>query len=181
MGEHHALRRIGDPVVAAAPAGVRIRTRLHLSVAEVVVLTAVGAFLGSVYRTELAERVRLGRLERHAYARWWARRKRAITAKASSRWAGAITRSVEDQYQLGMRALGSHVTDLRRAVDVLEQRCALRPGVQGPGRRRGYCTAAERFAKTRRLALLRARLEAAEDAVRSGAAFGHGGRKTSLA
>ena len=28
------LRRIGEPVVAAGPAGVRVRTRLHLTGAE---------------------------------------------------------------------------------------------------------------------------------------------------
>ena len=48
---------------------------------------------------------------------WRAQRKQAVTAVASSRWAGAITRAVEDQYQLGMRALSAHVTDLRQAVD----------------------------------------------------------------
>ncbi|WP_353365753.1 hypothetical protein [Mycobacterium sp.] len=57
---------------------------------------------------------------------------------------------------------------------LLEQRCTLRPGEQDPlpttaGRgRRGYRSAHERFAKTRRLAALRARLAAAEDALASG-------------
>ena len=37
-----------------------------------------------------------------------------------------------------------------------------------PRRRRGYRNAGERFAKTRRLAVLRARLSAAEDAVAAG-------------
>jgi hypothetical protein len=31
MRERGRLRRIGDPVVAAAPAGVRIRTRIHVT------------------------------------------------------------------------------------------------------------------------------------------------------
>lgn len=64
----------------------------------------------------------------------------------------AITRAVEDQYQLGMR-LGAHVGDLQSAIEILEQRCALRPGEtaaadtsgDGGGRRRrprrGYATA----------------------------------------
>ena len=65
---------------------------------------AIGSFLGSVYRAELAVRVGLGRLDRQSQARWRAQRKQAVTAVASSRWAGAITRAVEDQYQLGMRA-----------------------------------------------------------------------------
>jgi hypothetical protein len=60
------LRRIGDPVAAAAPAGVRIRP----SVEEAAALRVIGDFLGSVYRSELAARVQLGRLDRTAHARW---------------------------------------------------------------------------------------------------------------
>jgi hypothetical protein len=173
--EPRALRRIADPVLAAAPAGVRIRTRVQLTDAEASALGAVGSFLGSVYRTELAGRVELGRLDHEAHAAWRARRKQALTGVSSSRWVGAITRAVEDQYQLGMRALSAHLTDLRRGIEVLEQRCALRPGAQelapaaaGRRRRRGYRTAGERFAKTRRVAVLRARLAAAEDALAAG-------------
>ena len=174
MGQRRALRRIGDPVVAAGPAGVRIRTRLHLTEAEATAVAAIGSFLGSVYRAELAGRVEAGLLDRRSHTVWRARRKQAVTAVTSSRWAGAITRAVEDQYQLGMRGLGAHVTDLRQAIDVLEQRCALRPGEQDlapatAGRhRRGYRTAGERFAKTRRLAVLGARLASAQQALAGG-------------
>jgi hypothetical protein len=176
VGERRALRRIGDPVVAAGPAGVRIRTRLHLTEVEATALAAMGSFLGSVYRAELAGRIDAGLLDRRSHAVWRARRKRAVTAVTSSRWAGAITRAVEDQYQLGMRALSAHVTELRQSIEVLEQRCALRPGEQEliiatVGRRchrRGYRTAGERFAKTRRLAVLRARLVNAQQALAAG-------------
>ncbi|WP_341276703.1 hypothetical protein [Mycobacterium lacus] len=169
------LRRIGDPVVAAGPAGVRVRTRLHLTGEEAAALGAIGVFLGSVYRRELAHRITLGRMDRKQHGRWRAERKQAITVVASSRWAGAITRAVEDQYQLGMRALTAEVTDVRAAIGVLESRCALRPGevaapadvVGGPRRQsrrpvRGYASAAQRFSKTRRLATLRTRLAVAE-------------------
>ena len=61
MGERGPLRRIGDPVVAAARVGVRIRTRIQLTGTEAAALAAIGAFLGSVYRIELAGRVRPGR------------------------------------------------------------------------------------------------------------------------
>jgi hypothetical protein len=181
------LRRIGDPVVAAAPAGVRIRTRIHATAEEQAALTAIGGLLGSLYRRELAARIRLGRMDRKAHAVWRAHRKQAVTAVSSSRWAGAITRAVEDQYQLGMRGLAAHVQDLRAAVEVVEQRCALGPGERatpaGDGcqagrrgrsrrRQRGYRSAAERSAKTRRLAMLRERL---------GAAVDHGGWETGVA
>ncbi|MDT5128529.1 MAG: hypothetical protein QOH54_4173 [Mycobacterium sp.] len=161
-----------------AAARMRIRTRIHLTEAEAAALGAVGSFLGGVYRIELAERVHRGVLDRSRRAGWRAERKRAVTAVSSSRWAGAITRAVEDQYQLGMRGLAAHVGDLRRAVDVLEVRCALRPGESAPAgagdrggrsrRRHGYRSANERFAKTRRLAVLRSRLTVAQDALASG-------------
>ena len=107
MYDWEALRRIGDPVVAAAPAGVRIRTRIHVSDAEAAALTAMGTLLGSVYRGELADRIRCGVLDRDGRAAWRAEHKQAITAVSSSRWAGAITRAAEDQYQLGMRGLAA--------------------------------------------------------------------------
>ncbi|MCA2247523.1 hypothetical protein JF729_06895 [Mycobacterium intracellulare] len=169
--------------MAAAPAGVRVRTRLHLTEDEVAVLAEVGDFLGSVYRRELACRITLGRLDRKTHGVWRAERKRAVTAVASSRWAGAITRAVEDQYQLGMRALDAEVTDLRAAIAVLESRCALRPGevtapdtdIAAGGPRRssrrpvsGYGSAGQRFCKTRRLAALRGRLAAAQTALQAG-------------
>jgi hypothetical protein len=179
MAKGRPLRRIVDPVVLSVAAGMRIRTRIHPTAAEAEALTAIGELLGSLYRGELAERIRLGRLDRKAHAVWRAERKQAVTAVSSSRWAGAITRAVEDQYQLGMRGLATQVADLSVAVEVLEQRCALRPGELAPvedsdtsgrsrRRRRGYRSAAERFAKTRRLAVLRNRFATAEKALAVG-------------
>jgi hypothetical protein len=85
---------------------------------------------------------------------------------------------VEDQYQLGMRGLAAQVADLHAAVEVLAARCVLRPNELAPlaatdtgrrsPRRRGYRNAAERFAKTRRLAVLHTRLAAAEEALAAG-------------
>ncbi len=168
-------------MVAAGPAGVRVRTRLHLTEDEAVALGEVGDFLGSVYRRELAYRITLGRIDRKAHGVWRAQRKRAVTAVASSRWAGAITRAVEDQYQLGTRALHAEVTDLRAAIGVLQSRCALRPGevaapgqvVGGPRRQSrrpvcGYASAGQRFSKTRRLSARRGRLAAAQTALEAG-------------
>jgi hypothetical protein len=176
------LRRIGEPVVGAPPGGVRIRTRLHLTEDEAAGLGEVGEFLGSVYRRELAHRISMGHLDRRAHAVWRAERKQAVTAVASSRWAGAITRAAEDQYQLGMRALTAQIADLRAAIAVLEHRCGLRPGETsapaqdaggGPRRQprrslRGYASAAQRFSKTRRMTTLRARLAEADSMLAAG-------------
>lgn len=46
MSARGVLRSIGDPVVAAGPAGVRIRTRLHLSAGESDALIVLGGFFG---------------------------------------------------------------------------------------------------------------------------------------
>ena len=177
------MRQICDPVVAAAPAGVRIRTRIHPSAEEAAALTTIGGLLGSVYRRELAARVGLGRLDGKQHAQWRAKRKQALTAQSSSRWAGAITRAVEDQYQLGMRGLAAYTADLRATIEVLEARCVLRPNELAPvndahkpagqrgqrsRRRRGYRSIAERFAKTGRLAILRQRLTSAQRALDAG-------------
>jgi IS605 OrfB family transposase len=78
-----------------------------------------------------------------------------------------------------MRGLAAQVADLHAAVHVLEARCVLRPGelasVEDPDthrrsrrRPRGYRNAAERFTKTRRLAVLRTRLATAEKALAAG-------------
>jgi hypothetical protein len=180
MANGARLRQIADPVVAAPPAGVRVRTRLQVSQAEAAALTAIGVFLGSVYRGELAGRIRSGVLDREGRAVWRAERKRAITAVSSSRWAGAITRAVENQFQLGMRGLAAQAADLRPAITVLEARCALRPGQLAPvdhddsgtqrrsRRPRGYRSRAERFAKTRRLDALHKRLGNVEAALAAG-------------
>jgi hypothetical protein len=60
MGERRGLRRIGDPVVAAAPVGVRIWTRIQPTETQAAALAGIGSFLGSVFRAELAGRVRPG-------------------------------------------------------------------------------------------------------------------------
>jgi hypothetical protein len=119
------MRRFKEPVVAAPPTGVRIRTRIHMTDSETAAMTAIGTFLGTLYRAELADRIRLGRIDRRSQVGWRTERKRQITAKSSSRWAGAITRTVEDQYQLGMRAVAANIANLRAAVALLEKRCAL--------------------------------------------------------
>jgi hypothetical protein len=126
MGERARLRRIADAVVAAPPGGVRIRPLIHVTEVEAAALSAIGAFLGSVYRGELAKRIRCGVLDSQGQAAWCTERKQVITAVSSSRWAGAITRAVEDQHRLGMGGVAAYVADLRAAVEVLAQRCALR-------------------------------------------------------
>ena len=100
-----ALREITRPVVAAAPAGARVRTRLRVTAQDEAVLRAAGRHLGSLAGRDLAARVREGRLDAPGKAVSRRERKRALTAQASARWAGAITRTSEDQWGLAERNL----------------------------------------------------------------------------
>ena len=95
-----SLRPVAVPFVAAAAGGARVRARLRLSPPDEAVLRAVGAHLGSLAGRDLAARCAEGRLDPRGRARSRAVRKRALTAESSSRWAGAITRTSEDQVRL---------------------------------------------------------------------------------
>jgi hypothetical protein len=94
-------------------------------------------------------------------------RKRALTAAASSRWAGAITRTSDDQWERADRNLIDARVRLRRAVRRLQARLAVGVG-QRHGRVRGYRSQAERFAKQRRLQHLQARLAEVEQRIVTG-------------
>jgi hypothetical protein len=125
----------------------------------------VGRHLGSHARADLAERVRLGRVRVRDTQR--ARRKRALTSVSSSRWAGAMTRVSEDQYQLAMRALADQAVMLRRAIEIVTTRLAAPVGGRA-GRVRGYPTRSERWQKQRRLAVLKSRLAKVEHRIQAG-------------
>ena len=117
------LRRMAVPFVAAAPAGARVRARLRPSPGDEAVLRAVGAHLGSLAGKDLAARCAEGRLDARGSARSRAARKQALTAESSSRWAGAITRTSEDQVRLaGQNLRAGQMVTLRN--DKLLQSCA---------------------------------------------------------
>ena len=151
------LRPIAAPFVVAPPAGARIRARLRVSDADAAVLVALGTHLGSLAGADLARRCREGRLTAKERAESRKERKRTLTARSSSRWAGAITRSSEDGWQLGLRNLVAEAASLRSRIKAIERRVALPVG-EGRGTSRGYATANERFGKQRRLQILRTRL-----------------------
>ena len=152
-----SLRPVGVPFVAAAPGGARVRARLRVSPGDEVVLRAVGGHLGSLAGKDLAARCAEGRLDVAGRARSRAVRKRALTAEASSRWAGAITRTSEDQARLAGQNLRADRASLRARIGRIQARLAIPTGEKSR-RIRGYATAAERHAKTTRLQVLTARL-----------------------
>ena len=161
------LREIAEPFVAAAPAGARVRTRLKVSPEDEAVLRAVGSHLGTHAGRDLATRCAEGRLDATGRAASRAARKRALTAASSSRWAGAITRTSEDAWQLADRNLRSERAGLLARVRRIEARLAVQAGTRG-GRARGYATPAERHGKTIRLKALKARLGDVERRIADG-------------
>jgi hypothetical protein len=155
------LREIASPFVAAVPAGARVRTRLRVAAQDAAVLRAAGSHLGSLAGRDLAARCAEGRLDARGRAASRAVRKRALTAESSSRWAGAITRTSEDQVRLAERNLAAERGSLAARVRRVEARLAVPAGGRA-GRTRGYPTPAERHAKDIRLRALKARLARAE-------------------
>jgi hypothetical protein len=137
------LREIAEPFTAAAPAGARVRTRLRVSPRDAEVLWAVGRYLGSQAGRDLAARCAEGRLDAKGRSESRRERKRALTAASSSRWAGAITRTSEDAYQLASRNLAAERATLNARVRKIEARLAV-PAGRKQGRLAGYATPAER-------------------------------------
>ena len=123
-----SLRPVAAPFVAAAPGGVRVRTRLRVSAQDEVVLGAVGRHLGSLAGKDLAARCAEGRLDARGRARSRTVRKRVLTARSSSRWAGAITRTSEDQYRLAEQNLRVGRASLQARVRRIEARLAVQAG-----------------------------------------------------
>ena len=156
-----SLRPVAAPFVAAAPAGARVRTRLHVSAQDEAVLWAAGRHLGSLAGRDLAARCAERRPDAQGRVVSWAQRKRALTAESSSRWAGAITRTSEDQVRLALQNLRAQASSLRTRIRKIEARLTVPAGGKA-GRVRGYATGAERHAKTVRLQVLRARLAGVE-------------------
>ncbi|GLY92038.1 transposase [Actinoallomurus iriomotensis] len=152
------LRRIDPPFVALGPSGVAIRDRLkHLTAQDEEVLRLVGDHLGSLAGKDLKARSATGL--KHDTGQW-AERKRALTAESSSRWAGSITKATHDQWALARRSQLAHVHNLEAAVATITHRLSLPVGAKGSKRAPGgYHSAQEWFAKSRRLRLLRDRLQ----------------------
>ena len=160
-------RPVAAPFVAAAPAGARVRTRLRVSGQDEAVLRAAGSHLGSLAGRDLAARCAEGRLDAKGRAvsrREW---KRQLTAVSSSRWAGSITRTTEDQVLLAERNLAAERSSLKARIRRIEVRLAVPAGGRN-GRVRGYATQAERHGRQQRLQHLRQRFAQVEQRLDAG-------------
>jgi hypothetical protein len=156
------LRAIAAPFVVAPPVGIRIRTRLRLSATDQAVVRQLGEYLGHLAGRDLAERCGLGLGASERF-----RRKRALIGEASSRWAGTITRTSDDQWQRAYRNLLDQRAGLRRAIRRLRARLAAPVGGRA-ARVRGYASRAERWEKQRRLRVLAGRLVCVEARIAKG-------------
>jgi IS605 OrfB family transposase len=171
-----ALRQWRGVRPVAGPSGVAISTRLRTTPDDEHVLDLVAEHLGALRRADLARacqpvpvdpgldgeatrRVRRDRLNA---------RKKALTAQSSARWANAIIAANDDQYRLARDAQRRHIIGLRAAIATIDRRLAQPSGdtltveqrtqCRKANQPKGYRTQAERFAKQRRLQVLRAEL-----------------------
>lgn len=154
------VRELTAPFVAPAPCGVAVRDRLkHLTPQDEMVLRAVGVHQGALASRDLRARCADG-LEHSAGT--WASRKRDLTAQSSSRIAGAITKATHDQWALARRCQAAHIRNLEAGIGTLRHRLSLPIGARGTKRAAGgYRSKGEWFHKSRRLAVLEARHDAA--------------------
>ncbi|MER5182328.1 IS200/IS605 family accessory protein TnpB-related protein [Streptomyces sp. NPDC002896] len=156
------VRELAAPFVVPGPAGVAIRDRLHVCDRDAAVLREVGAFLGSLAAGDLAQRSRQGLADDAAT---WAVRKRELTGRSSSRWAGSITKATHDQWALARRAQATHVACLRAQIAQIEARLTRPLGAKADKRAslpKGYASRREWHAKSRRLHTLQYRLAGVE-------------------
>ena len=153
-----------EPFVVGLPRAVSIRAGLFPSAVDGMVLREIGDHLGGLLRSDLATRCRLGAGSKHLGR---ARRKRVLTPRCSSRWAGAITRVADDMWERELNNLEALAEQDRQETAELDRRLAL-PAGEGKGKKRGYATRAERFGKQRRRQKLVSRLAATEQRLTEG-------------
>jgi IS605 OrfB family transposase len=156
------MRQIKPAFVIPAPSGLAIKTRLHLSLQDELVLRALGDHLGHLANLDLRAAL---------VGTSWTARKRAITAGSSSRWAGAITRETNDQLRLAKMAQGRHRDGLAAAIEAIEVRLTIPAGGRQKVQRRtvaGYHDGDEIAAKQQRLQILKLRLSALETEIARG-------------
>jgi IS605 OrfB family transposase len=166
------IRPIVAPFIVRLPAGRRIRTRLRVSAADEHVLRELGSHLGRLANADLAARCHSGTGDAER-----ARRKRDLTKRSSSRWAGTITRTSSDQWACAYRNLTADIAKLRHSTRIIEQRLRIPVGGR-KGSKRGYSTQAERWNKQRRLQALKHRLAEAEERFSNGqVSIVRGGRR----
>lgn len=117
----HLRHLIAPPEVVEPSSVVHDRGSIRVSPRDDEVLRAVGSYLGQLAGEDLALRCAFGLA--HGKEQW-AERKRALTERSSSRWAGSITKTSNDAWNLARRNQFRQRDNLRGAISALEKRLA---------------------------------------------------------
>ncbi|WP_235502703.1 transposase [Kitasatospora sp. Root187] len=176
-GPKRKLRRIDVPFVSLGPSGVTVRDRLKdLTPEDEKVLRLVGAHMGALASKDLKARCADGLDHNNGT---WAARKRDLTVRSSSRWAGSVTKATHDQWALSRRGQAAHLDSLDAGIRMLRHRLSLPVGQKGTRRSPGgYRSRHEWFVKSRRLAALEERrAQVAADRENGAVHVVRGGRK----
>ena len=148
------MRVIKPAKLVPGPSGIAIKTRLHLSTQDELVLRAVMTHLGSLAGSDL----KAGLAEDLS----WTQRKQSLTAQSSSRYAGTITRETQNQIRFSRMAQIQDRDNLRAGIKTIKQRLVISASTSekvGKISVAGYHDGAERFRKQQRLQILEARLK----------------------
>jgi IS605 OrfB family transposase len=157
------MRQIKPAKLIPGPSGIAIKTRLHLSEQDELVLRAIMSHLGSLAGSDL----KVGLANELS----WAERKQKLTSQSSSRYAGTITRETQNQIRFSQMAQIQDRDNLQAAIRTIEQRLAIPVGTtEKIGRKSlaGYRDGDERFHKQQRLQILEARLVQVQKNIRAG-------------
>jgi hypothetical protein len=114
------LRVLAESFVVSPPSGVRIKTRLRPTPAQEQV---GGLVAGVVVPFRSGNPSEPGEAAKAEFRKV---RKQDLTASSSSRWAGSITRAIQDQYDLAVRALAPERDMLGTATAKLSEPIAPR-------------------------------------------------------
>jgi len=158
------MRQIKPAKLIPGPSGVSIKTRLHLSAQDELVLRTVMTHLGSLAGSDLKDGL--------ANKLSWAQRKQRLTSQSSSRYAGTITRETAAQIKLSQMAQIADRDNLKAGIKTIKQRLAIPLGTSEKiGKKRslaGYRDGDERFRKQQRLQILTARLDRVNQDIQAG-------------
>ena len=158
------MRIIKAAKLISGPSGIAIKTRLHLSEQDELVLRAVMSHLGSLAGSDLKASLKNDLT--------WTQRKQKLTTQSSSRYAGTLTRETQNQIRFSQMAQSQDRDNLKAAIRVIKQRLAIPVGQKekiGKGKSlAGYHDGDERFAKQQRLQILEARLDQVQQDIQAG-------------
>jgi hypothetical protein len=158
------MRQIKPTKLVPGPSGISIKTRLHPSDQDEVVLRTVMSHLSSLASTDLQAGL--------ANELTLAQRKQKLTSQSSSRYAGTIVRETQNQIRFSQMAQIQDRDNLQAAIRTIKQRLMIPVGTSEKiGKNKsmaGYHDGDERFRKQQRLQILAARRDRVNQEIQTG-------------